>query len=183
MSVFYKILESSSGGNPSVTSPSYKTYAEVKKIAAKVIKAVGARNLPPGGSKWKQVDILGVLVYAWLRGVSPHHASKKLNDLAIEKGWHKPTTFADGRHSRAEPHQTQVNDWLGKLKLLQVKNLARAVFSVALKEAKKKGFLPRELILEYDTTFHGYWGRRRDSLIKGTTKVKGTHHARQYPRA
>jgi hypothetical protein len=78
------------------------------------------------------------------------------------------------------PHQTQVNDWLGKLSLPQIKKLAKAVFSVALKEARRLDFLPRELIIEYDTTLRGYWGRRRDPLIKGTTKVKGTHHARQY---
>jgi len=180
MTVFYKIPESSSVSSPRSTSPVYKTFAEFKKIAAKVLKAVGAKNLPPGKRRWKALDILVVLVYAWLRGVSPHHASKKLNDIAIEKGWFKPVTFADGRHSRAVPHQTQVNEWLGKMELPQLKKLARAVFAVALKEARKKGFLPREVVLEYDTTLRGYWGRRRDRLIKGTTKVQGTHHARQY---
>jgi hypothetical protein len=180
MTVFYKIPESGPGVRPSSTSPVYKTFAEFKKIAAKVLKAVGAKNLPPGKCKWKALDMLVVLVYAWLRGVSPHHASKKLNDIAIEKGWFKPVMFADGRHSRAVPHQTQVNGWLGKMDLTQLKKLSRAVFSVALEEARKKGYLPREVVLEYDTMFRGYWGRRRDPLIKGTTKVQGTRHARQY---
>ena len=180
MTVFYKIPESSSGSRPSSTCPIYKTFAEFKKIAAKVLKAVSAKNLPPGKRKWKALDMLVVLVYAWIRGVSPDHASDKLNKVAIKNGWFKPTTFSDGRKSRAVPHQTQVNDWLGQLDLPRVKKLAKAVFSVALKEAKKKGYLPRELVLEYDTTLRGYWGRRRDPLIKGTTKVQGTHHARQY---
>ncbi len=180
MTIFYKILESRSGPTPSLTSPVYKTFAEFKKIAAQVIKAVGATHLPPGASKWKQADHLAVLVYGWLRGVSPHHAAEKLNNFAIEHGWHVPVTFADDRKSRAVPHQTQVNDWLGQITLLQVKKLARAVFAVALKVARKKGFLPRELVLEYDTTLRGYWGRRRDPHIKGTTKVQGTRHARQY---
>jgi hypothetical protein len=180
MTVFYKIPESSTGPIPRSTSPVYKTFGEFKKIAIKVLKAVGAKNLPPGKSKWKALDMLVVLVYAWLRGVSPDHASNKLNDIAKEKGWFKPATFADGRHSRAVPHQTQVNDWLGKIDLPQLKKLARAVFAVALKEARKKGYLPREVVLEYDTTFRGYWGRRRDPHIKGTTRVQGTRHARQY---
>jgi hypothetical protein len=180
MTVFYKIPESCTGNNPRSTSPVYKTFAEFKKIAAKVLKTVGAENLPLGKRKWKAIDILAVLVYAWVRGVSPDHASRKLNDIAIEKGWFKPVTFADGRHSRAVPHQTQVNEWLGELELSQLKKLARAVFAIALKEARKKGLLPRELVLEYDTTLRGYRGRRRDPIIKGTTKVPGTHHARQY---
>jgi len=156
MTVYYKILESSSGARPSSTSPVYKTFAEFKKIATKVIKAVGAKNLPPGGWKWNQVDILAVLVYGWFRGVAPHHAAEKLNDFAIEHGWHIPVTFADGRKSRAVPHQTCISDWLAKMNLPQVKKLARTVFSVALKEARKKGFLPRQLVLEYDTMFRGY---------------------------
>jgi hypothetical protein len=180
MTIFYKIPESGTGPSPRSTSPVYKTFGEFKKIAAKVLKAVGTKNLPSGKSKWKVLDMLVVLVYGWLRGVSPDHASNKLNDMAKEKGWFKPATFADGRHSRAVPHQTQVNDWLRELDLSQLKKLARAVFAVALKEARKKGYLPRELVLEFDTTLRGYWGRRRDPLIKGTLKVPGTHHARQY---
>lgn len=180
MTIFYKIPEPSTGRTPRSTSPAFDSFTEFKKIAAQVIKAVGAKNLPLGKRKWKAIDMLVVLVYAWLRGVSPDHASEKLNDIAIEKGWFKPVTFADGRHSRAVPHQTQVNEWLGKMELPQLKKLARAVFAVALKEARRKGYLPREVVLEYDTTLRGYWGRRRDRLIKGTTKVKGTHHARQY---
>ena len=156
MTLFYKMPESSTASSPRSTSPVYTTVAGFKKIAAKVLKAVGARNLPPGKSKWKALDMLVVLVYAWLRGVSPDHASNKLNDIAREKGWFKPATFADGRHSRAMPHQTQVNDWLREMDLPQLKNLARAVFAVALKEARKKGYLPREVVLEYDTTLRGY---------------------------
>jgi len=180
MTVYYKIPESRSGTTPSSTCPVYKTFEEFKKIANKVVKAVGTKNLPPGKSKWKAKDFLTVLIYGWLRGKSPDDASDKLNKLAIEKGWFHPKTFADGRKSRAVPHQTQVNDWLGEMDLPQAKKLQRAVFSVALREAKKKGILPRDLILEYDTTVRGYWGRRRDKHIKGTTKVAGTHHARQY---
>ena len=56
-----------------------------------------------------------------------------------------------GRHSRAMPQQTQINDWVGKMDLPQLKKLARAVFAVALKEAWKKGYLPREVVLVYDT--------------------------------
>jgi len=78
MTVFYKIPESRSGPTPSLTSPVYKTFAEFKKIAAQVIKAVDAKNLPHSGCKWQQVDFLEVLVYGWLRGVSPHHAAEKI---------------------------------------------------------------------------------------------------------
>ncbi len=60
ITVFYKIPESGLGAHPVLTRPVYMVFAVFKKIAARVIKAVGAKNLSSSGWKWKQVDILMV---------------------------------------------------------------------------------------------------------------------------
>ena len=70
---------------------------------------------------------------------------RKLNTLAIAKGWLVPVTFADGRKSRAVPHQTQVNDWLGEMDLIKTGAARSGHVSLALEETRKKGLLPREL--------------------------------------
>ncbi|WP_457558715.1 transposase [Candidatus Harpocratesius sp.] len=36
------------------------------------------------------------------------------------------------------------------------------------------------VVLEFDLTYLGYWGKRRDSLIKGSKMVKGTRRIRHY---
>ncbi|WP_457559072.1 hypothetical protein [Candidatus Harpocratesius sp.] len=36
------------------------------------------------------------------------------------------------------------------------------------------------VVLEFDLTYLGYWGKRRDSMIKGSKMVKGTRRIRHY---
>src|SRR5271157_786300 len=180
MTIFYKIPEPNSGARPSWVRSLFKTVDDFKKIAAVVVKAIGRDNLPADKPTWHAEDIVAVLTYAWIRGVSPDRASDKLNKLAIKEGKFVPKTFADGRHSRAFPHQTQVNDWLALLSVKMAVKLGQAVFGVVLRIAKKKKLLPRNVVIEYDMTLCGYWGRRRDIYIKGTTQVKGAKYARQY---
>ncbi|WP_457557540.1 hypothetical protein [Candidatus Harpocratesius sp.] len=69
-----------------------------------------------------------ILCYSWIRGVSIHHACEKLNRWAQKYLHFTPQKYADGRYSRAFPHQTTVNDWLCTQTLLNVKNVYRIVF-------------------------------------------------------
>ncbi|MHA1733828.1 MAG: hypothetical protein ACTSU5_17940 [Promethearchaeota archaeon] len=66
----------------------------------------------PAGRKWGVEGVVTVLAHAWPRGVSVHHAAERLNHWTVVHGHHAPGTFADGRQSRAVPHQTTVNAWV-----------------------------------------------------------------------
>jgi hypothetical protein len=153
--------------------------SEFLNVAVAATRLVAGGQLPRG-RKWSPADMVAVLAYAWLRGVSVHHASEKLNEWAVRRGHHRPEPFADGRCSRAVPHQTSVNAWLRHLNLPAAEALARAVFGAALQQARDRGLLPRQVVLEYDLTYRGYWGKRRDALIKGSTQVQGTRYIRHY---
>ncbi len=136
--------------------------------------------MPPDNRKVKAANVVAVLAYAWVRGVSIDHAAERLDDFAIAEGSHVPRLFADGRQSRAYPHQTSVNDWLREMDLPAARRLCKAVFGAALRLARDRKLLPRQVVIEYDLTPHGYWGRRRDPHIKGSTLVKGTRFIRHY---
>ena len=180
MTIFYRIPEPKPVACPGWVRSLFTSLDDFKKLALDVVKSVGRDKFPPDKPHWHAEDIIGVLVYAWMRGVAPHHASQKLNALAIEQGRFVPKIFADDRHSRYCPHQTAINDWLQLLDLKTAIKLSKAVFGAVLGLAKKRKLLPRVLVLEYDMTLCGYWGRRRDTYIKGTTQVKGAKHAREY---
>ncbi|MHA1730490.1 MAG: hypothetical protein ACTSU5_01025 [Promethearchaeota archaeon] len=153
--------------------------AEFENIAVAATKLVVAGTLP-AGRKWGVGDVLSVLAYSWLRGVSVAHAAEKLNSWAIRHGIHAPAEFADGRHSRAFPHQTTVSAWLRALDLETAHELARAVFDAALLLGRERGLVPRQLVLQYDLTYRAYWGKRRDPLTEGSKVVKGTRFIRHY---
>jgi hypothetical protein len=180
MTVFYQIPESSTVIRPRWTSPAFTTLGDFKKIAATAINEIGDRNLPPDNRKVKAANVVAVLAYSWVRGVSIDHAAERLDDFAITEGSHAPHVFADGRQSRAYPHQTSVNEWLRELDLPAARRLCKAVFGAALRLARERKLLPRQVVIEYDLTPHGYWGRRRDPLIKGSTLVEGTRFIRHY---
>src|SRR5271157_2218065 len=180
MTIFYRIPEPNPVATPGWVRSIFTSVDDFKKLAAQVVKSIGQEHLPPDKPHWHAEDFIGVLIYAFMRGVAPHHASQKLNKLAIEQGKFVPEVFADGRHSRYCPHQTQINDWLRLLDLKAAIKLSKAIFGAVLRLAKERKLLPRVLVLEYDMTLCGYWGRRRDIYIIGTTQVKGAKHAREY---
>jgi len=159
--------------------PEFTSLAEFKNIAVEATRLVAAGRLP-AGRKWDPEDHVTVLAYAWLRGVSVHVAAERLNEWAVRRGLHVPAEFADGRRSRAVPHQTSVNAWLRSLDLGAAQELARAVFGAALRVGLRRGLVPRRVVLEYDLTYRGYWGARRDPFIKGSKMVKGTRRIRHY---
>jgi hypothetical protein len=132
------------------------------------------------GRKWHLEDILTVLCYSWIRGVSIHHASEKLDRWVQKFLGFQPRMYNDGRKSRAFPHQTTVNDWLRSQSSQKVEEIYQYIFEkmiqrVFLSNPDRSGY-----ILEFDLTYLGYWGKRRDAWIKGSKMVKGTRRIRHY---
>ena len=159
--------------------PKFNKISFFKNLAKSVRHAL---NLPTIqiGRKWTLDDILAILCYCWIRGVSIHHASERLNRWAMKFSGFSPQIYHDGRNSRASPHQTTVNDWLRSQTLLSVEDIYKIVFEKMIRftfltKARKTSF-----VLEFDLTYLGYWGQRRDALIKGSRMVKGTRRIRHY---
>jgi len=159
--------------------PNFNKISFFKNLAKSVRKAL---HLPVTrqGRKWYLDDILAVLCYCWIRGVSIHHACEKLNRWARKFLDFKLREYSDGRFSRAFPHQTTINDWLRTQTLLNVEDVYRIVFEKMIRMTFLTKTRKTNFVLEFDLTYLGYWGKRRDSLIKGSKMVKGTRRIRHY---
>ena len=96
--------------------PKFNKFTPFINIAKAVVKQLINLNLP-NGRRWSAEDMLLVLAYAWIRGVSIEHSSNRLNKYGIDLEPATYSIYADGRRRRAVPHQTSVNDWLRKLSL------------------------------------------------------------------
>lgn len=133
------------------------------------------------GRKWHTPDLLQVLVYAWLRGYSIDNASDRLNKRFFLTSGKPNIVFRDGREARFVPHQTTVNSWLKHFSLTQTEELIKCVFETQLLMARAyRPALFRQVLIDYDFTYEGYWGKRRDNYIDGSHMVKGTNHIRHY---
>jgi hypothetical protein len=84
------------------------------------------------------------------------------------------------RHARAYPHQTAINHWLRTLSYEDVERMARIIFAEGLKKQLLKKHSWSKINVEFDFTYLGYWGKRRDKMIKGTTLIKGAKRMRHY---
>jgi hypothetical protein len=132
-------------------------------------------------SKWKAPDMLLVLTYAWIRGYSIDNASNRLNDKLYQQKNLPKYVFADGRVARLVPHQTSVNDWLAQFSLAQAEQIMQVVFETMLLRARAmRPSRFRQILVDFDFTYQGYWGKRRDSYIVGSNMVKGTKYIRHY---
>ncbi|WP_457557373.1 hypothetical protein [Candidatus Harpocratesius sp.] len=107
--------------------PKFNKNSFFINLAKSVRKALEVR-LTRHGRKWYLDDILVILCYSWIRGVSIHHACVKLYPWAQKYLIFKPQKYIDGRFSRTFPNQTTVNDWLRTQILLNVENVYRIVF-------------------------------------------------------
>jgi hypothetical protein len=160
--------------------PEFNKIEFYKKIAAIVLKKlpwISGYDAP----KWKAMDMLLVLTYVWLRGFSIPNATERLN----EKMWlalHQPKyIFKDGRAARLVPHQTSVNAWLAQFDLVQIDLITQAIFETMI--LRIRGMCPRrfhQIMVDFDFTYQGYWGSRRDDHIVGSKMVKGTKFIRHY---
>jgi hypothetical protein len=109
------------------------------------------------------------------------NATERLN----EKMWlalHQPKyIFKDGRAARLVPHQTSVNAWLAQFDLVQIDLITQAIFETMI--LRIRGMCPRrfhQIMVDFDFTYQGYWGSRRDDHIVGSKMVKGTKFIRHY---
>jgi len=167
-----------------VSRPNQRCPKDIKLITFKNISKDVINNLPnfhfPKGRRWNAEDIVAVLAYAWIRGVSIHHACEILNTWAMSECPGASYEYADGRHRRLIPHQTTVNAWLRLLSLQDAEDVSRTLFEVCLTQFFTQENRNKKVVLEFDLTYLGYWGKRRDPLIKGSRMVKGTRRIRHY---
>jgi hypothetical protein len=171
---------------PPVSPTSQKQCPEFFKIEFyKKIVNIVLKKLPwlapCRTKKWTAQDMLMVLTYAWLRGYSIHIASERLNKRMFQQLGIPLYIFKDGRTSRLVPHQTSINDWLAQYSLSQVNQIMQAIFETMLLRARlmcPRRF--RQILVDFDFTYQGYWGKRRDNYIDGSKMVKGTKHIRHY---
>jgi len=159
--------------------PNFDNCTFYKNIAEAAILAL-PQNKQPTIRLWSILNFLQVLCYSWLRGCSIERAEKRLNKQVI---FSNPTLYQQidkHRHSRAYPHQTAVNDWLRTLSYDDIERMARIIFAEGLKRQLQKNPRGKKIIVEFDFSYLGYWGKRRDKMIKGTTLVKGAKRMRHY---
>ncbi|WP_457558714.1 hypothetical protein [Candidatus Harpocratesius sp.] len=81
-------------------------FINLAKSVRKALKVPLTRQ----GQKWYFDDILAVLCYCWIRGVSVHHACQKLNRWAQKFLDFKPQEYNDRQKFCAFQHQNTVND-------------------------------------------------------------------------
>jgi hypothetical protein len=158
--------------------PDFNNIALYKKLAALALAVLPLKK-QKWGKIWKILAILTVLIYSWLRGVSIHHASEKLNLFTKMQNPILAKAYDTRRNARATPHQTTINRWLAKLSLHDLVLISQVVYDDGLNTILAQT-QHREIVVEFDSHLQGYWGIRRDNLIKGTILIKGTHHTRQY---
>ena len=164
---------------PEQRCPKDIKFLAFKNISKKVINSLRTFHFPRG-RRWIAEDIVSVLAYSWIRGVSIHHACENLNAWAVNEYPNTSYEYADGRHRRLVPHQTTVNAWLRLLSLQDAEILTRSLFEACLKQFFIQEDRCKKVVLEFDLTYLGYWGKRRDPLIKGSRMVKGTRRIRHY---
>src|SRR5271157_3371330 len=82
MTIFYRIPEPKPVACPGWVRSLFTSLDDFKKLALDVVKSVGRDKFPPDKPHWHAEDIIGVLVYAWMRGVAPHHASQRYLPMA-----------------------------------------------------------------------------------------------------
>lgn len=152
-------------------------YIKVVNIVLKKIPWLNQFN----SWKWKAKNMLIVLTYAWLRGFSIPIATERLNEKMFQQLKKTKYYFADGRSSRLVPHQTSVNAWLACFTLPQIDQITKMIFETMLLRAR--AMCPRrfqQILVDFDFTYQGYWGSRRDNYIVGSKMVKGTRYIRHY---
>ncbi|TFG18339.1 MAG: hypothetical protein EU530_09445 [Promethearchaeota archaeon] len=164
---------------PNQRCPKDNKISAFKNISKNVIKSLSNFHFPKG-RRWVAEDIISILAYSSIRGKSIPHTCEKLNAWAVNNNPDASYEYADGRHRRLVPHQTTVNAWLRLLSLHDAEYLTRTIFEASLKQFFIEDNRSKKVILEFDLTYRGYWGKRRDSLIKGSRMVKGTRRIRHY---
>ncbi|MBD3255449.1 MAG: transposase [Candidatus Lokiarchaeota archaeon] len=131
-------------------------------------------------ARYDAEDFLRVFFYSEITGRSIDSASERLNKYFLNKKKGKQKKYADGRKKRTVPHQTEVNKLLRRIGLEKAKAILRACLDYQLQEALRLHLISRKVNVLIDFTEHSYYGKRRDKMIKGTNRGKGTSKMRHY---
>ena len=131
-------------------------------------------------ARYDAKDFLRVFFYSEITGRSIDSASERLNKYFLNKKKGKQKQYADGRKERVIPHQTEVNKLLRRIGLEKARSILRACLDSQLLEALQLNIISRKVNVLIDFTEHSYYGKRRDKMIKGTNRGKGTRRMRHY---
>ena len=134
----------------------------------------------PKNTRYSDIDFLKVFFFSEIIGRSIHDTSELLNEhfLSSQRGRRK--IFADGRKKRIIPHQTQVNKYLCRFGLERARNILRECLDEQLKEALDQNIISSKVNVMIDFKEHPYYGERKDKMIKGTNRQRGTKKMRHY---
>jgi len=130
--------------------------------------------------KYEADDFLRVFFYSEITGRSIKSASERLNNYLLRKKKGRRKIYSDGRRKREVPHQTDVNMFLRRIGLEKAKNILRECLYYQLKEALELDLISQKVNVLIDFTEHAYYGKRKDKMIKGTNRQKGTKKMRHY---
>ncbi len=78
------------------------------------------------------------------------------------------------------PHQTEVNKYLRKIGFKKAQKILRECMDGQLLDALERGLISEKVNVLIDFTEHPYYGKREDTMIKGTSRAKGTKKMRHY---
>ena len=131
-------------------------------------------------SRYEEEDFIKVFFFSEILGRSIHDSSELLNDYLQSKKRGRPRTFSDGRRKRLIPHQTEVNKYLRKIGFRKAQKILRECLDEQLLDALKQGLISEKVNVLIDFTEHSYYGKREDTMIKGTNRAKGTKKMRHY---
>ncbi|MHA1294108.1 MAG: transposase [Promethearchaeota archaeon] len=131
-------------------------------------------------AKYDAEDFLRVFFYSEMTGRSIDSASERLNKYVLNTKKGRQKIYADGRKKREVPHQTEVNKVLRCIGLEKARSILRACLDRQLMEALRLQLISRKVNVLIDFTEHSYYGKRKDKMIKGTNRGKGTKKMRHY---
>ena len=131
-------------------------------------------------ARYNAEDFLKVFFFAEVTGRSIDDASELLNSYYLSKKKGRRKIFADGRKKREVPHQTDVNGFLRPIGMEKVRKILRECLDSQLQESLERDIISKQVDVIIDFHEKGYYGKRDDKMIKGTTRIKGTKKMRHY---
>jgi len=131
-------------------------------------------------ARYDAEDFLRVFFYSEITGRSIKSASERLNKYFLSEKKGRRKKYADGRFQREIPHQTDVNKLLRHIGLKKARNILRECIDNQLMEALELELISKKVNVIIDFTEHDYYGKRKDKMIKGTNRGKGTKKMRHY---
>jgi len=131
-------------------------------------------------ARYNAEDFLRVFFYSEITGRSIDSASERLNKYVLYKKKGSQKKYTDGRTKREVPHQTEVNKLLRRIGLEKARLILRTCLDHQLMEALRLQLIARRINVLVDFTEHSYYGKRKDKMIKGTNRGKGTKKMRHY---